>query len=40
VHEFWDRYEMGRWGAEPTPAPSLGADEPARLIAQILEGAA
>jgi hypothetical protein len=40
VHEFWDRYDMSRWGGEPTPAPSLGADEPARLIAQILEGAA
>lgn len=39
VHEFWERYDMRRWGGEPTPAPVTGVDEPASLIAQILEGA-
>ncbi|MCT1908966.1 MULTISPECIES: hypothetical protein [Brachybacterium] len=39
VREFWDRYDMRRWGGEPTPALATGADEPSRLIAQILEGA-
>ena len=39
VREFWDRYDMRRWGGEPTPALPTGADEPSRLIAQILEGA-
>lgn len=38
--EHWERYDMRRLGGEPTPAPAVGADEPARLIAQILEGAA
>ncbi|WP_394216089.1 hypothetical protein [Brachybacterium vulturis] len=36
----WERYGMRRVGGEPTPAPELGTDEPARLIAQILEGGA
>ena len=40
VHEHWERYGMRPTGGEPTPAPSVGADEPARLIAQILEGGA
>lgn len=39
VHEFWDRYGMRTWGGDPTPAPVQPADEPSRLIAQILEGA-
>lgn len=39
VRELWDRYDMRRWGGEPTPALPSGADEPSRLIAQILEGA-
>lgn len=38
VDEQWERYDMHRAGGEPTPAPAVGADEPARLIAQILEG--
>lgn len=38
VAEHWERYGMRRAGGEPTPAPPVGADEPARLIAQILEG--
>lgn len=38
VAENWERYGMRRVGGEPTPAPPVGADEPARLIAQILEG--
>lgn len=40
VHEFWDRYGMRRFGGEPTPAPEIPADEPSRVIAQVLEGAA
>src|SRR5699024_11167881 len=40
VAEQWERYGMRRAGTEPTPAPELGTDEPARLIAQILEGGA
>lgn len=41
VHEFWDRYRMSRWGGtEPTRGPEIGADEPARLLAQHLEGVA
>lgn len=38
VGAHWERYGMRRSGGEPTPAPPVGADEPARLIAQILEG--
>lgn len=40
VAEHWERYGMRRAGGEPTPPPEVGADEPARLIAQILEGSA
>lgn len=36
--EHWERYDLRRLGGEATPAPAVGADEPARLIAQILEG--
>ncbi|WP_114853262.1 hypothetical protein [Brachybacterium sp. YJGR34] len=39
VHELWDRYDLRRWGGDPTPAPAMRPDEPARLLAQILEGA-
>lgn len=38
IAEHWERYGMRRAGGEPTPAPAVGTDEPARLIAQILEG--
>src|SRR5699024_6217727 len=38
VAEQWERYGMRRAGTDP--APELGTDEPARLIAQILEGGA
>ncbi|MGO1283854.1 MAG: hypothetical protein ACTHUU_01950 [Brachybacterium sp.] len=37
MHEVWERYGMQRIGREPTPAPPVAADEPARLIAQMLE---
>lgn len=40
VEEHWERYGMRRAGSEPTPSPGIGIDEPARLIAQILEGGA
>lgn len=36
----WERYGMRPFGQEPTAPPRVGADEPARLIAQILEGSA
>lgn len=41
VEEFWDRYRMSRWGGtEPTRGLDIGADEPARLLAQHVEGVA
>lgn len=39
VSELWERYGMRRLGAEPSRAPHAGTDEPARLVAQLLEGA-
>lgn len=38
--EFWERYDMHRFGDSPTPAPTLPAMEPAMRIAQILTEAA
>lgn len=38
VGAHWERYGMRPLGEEQTPPPTVGADEPARLIAQILEG--
>lgn len=38
LHEYWERYGMRPYGGPTTTAPPVGADEPARLIAQILEG--
>lgn len=39
VEEFWDRYGLRRFGSsEPSPAPKLAVEEPASLIAQVLEG--
>lgn len=40
LSEFWERYDMHRFGNSPTPAPVVPALEPARLIAQILTEAA
>jgi hypothetical protein len=40
VYEYWERYGMRRLGRGDTPAPPIAADEPARLIAQILEDGA
>lgn len=40
IHEVWERYGMQRMGRGPTAAPPVAADEPARLIAQVLEGGA
>ena len=34
--EFWERYDMHRFGVVPTPAPARPALAPARRIAQIL----
>jgi hypothetical protein len=34
--EFWERYDMHRFGDVPTPAPARPAVEPARRIATIL----
>lgn len=39
VHEFWERYDMRPFGAEPTPAPDATGEEPAAKIARILEEA-
>lgn len=36
LQEFWDRYGMRRWGADPTPAPPLPETEPARRIAELI----
>lgn len=38
LHEYWERYGMSRAGGVPTSPLPIAADEPARLIAQILEG--
>ena len=38
LSEFWDRYGMHRFGDVSTPAPDVPVVEPARRIAQILEG--
>lgn len=34
----WERYGLRPLGGDPTPAPVVAPDEPARLIAQLLEG--
>lgn len=34
--EFWERYDMHRFGDVPTPAPARPAEEPARRMAEIL----
>lgn len=34
LKEFWDRYGMKQWGAEPTPPPIQPTTEPALAIAQ------
>lgn len=31
--EFWDRYQLHRWGQDPTPAPRVPATAPAKRIA-------
>lgn len=38
LHEYWERYGMRQVGGPATSAPPVAADEPARLVAQILEG--
>lgn len=40
IHELWHRYGMSPWGADPTPAPSVRAEEPAAALATILEESA
>ncbi|UVY84831.1 hypothetical protein NLU66_04335 [Brachybacterium sp. NBEC-018] len=39
VHELWERYDMRRFGGEPTPSPVRDAEEPASRIVQVLEEA-
>lgn len=34
LRDFWERYEMARWGGEPTPPPALADVEPARAVAE------
>ena len=36
LREFWERYGLSVWGADPTPAPVLPTIEPARAIAGCL----
>lgn len=38
VHEYWQRYGLRHWGGPPSPVPVPSADEPSRLIAQIVDG--
>lgn len=38
--EFWDRYAMGRWGGESTPAPHRPTREPAAAIVRHVGRAA
>lgn len=38
LEEFWDRYAMSPWGAEPTIAPPRPPVEPAAAIARLLRG--
>lgn len=37
LEEFWERYNMSKWGNDPTPAPAQGEDEPAAVIARIVQ---
>jgi hypothetical protein len=37
VEEFWQRYNMSRWGSEPTAPPSVPNLEPAKAIAKSLK---
>jgi hypothetical protein len=36
LQDFWQRYDLRRYGAEPTPAPRLPAVEPAVAVAEVL----
>ena len=36
LEEFWNRYGMGRWGEDRTPAPPQPDIEPARRIAELI----
>lgn len=37
VSEFWERYNMSPWGADPTPTPDIPKLEPARAISNSLQ---
>lgn len=37
LEEFWERYSMSKWGSDPTPAPVHDGQEPAAVIARILQ---
>lgn len=37
IRERWEHYGMQQIGSDPTSAPDFAPDEPARLIAQLLE---
>lgn len=39
VRELWERYDMRRFGGEPTPSPVRSAEEPAARIVSLLEEA-
>ena len=38
LRDFWARYGLSEWGAEPTPAPPQPAGEPASVVARVLAG--
>ena len=38
VSEFWSRYNLSRWGDEPTAPIDSSRDEPASIIAKALSG--
>ncbi len=36
IHAFWERYNIGKWGSEPTLAPTQPEIEPALHIANVI----
>ncbi len=38
LEEFWDRYRLGRWGADPTPIPARADTSPAQALAAAVTG--
>ena len=38
IEDFWSRYNLSRWGDEPTAPIDSSGDEPASIIAKALSG--